>query len=83
MVARLLGDRIALRLRAAQAVLGMGKRYGNTRLEAACERALAHGSPHYRTVKTILATCAIAARLALDWAAFYSLGKAPCPSRCS
>lgn len=56
LVARLLGDRIALRLRAAQAVLGMGKRYGNTRLEAACERALAHGSPHYRTVKTILAT---------------------------
>ena len=25
------------------------------RLEAACARALAHGSPHYRTVKTILA----------------------------
>lgn len=56
LIARLLGDRIAERLRAAQAVLAMGKRYGSTRLEAACERALAHGSPHYRTVKTILAT---------------------------
>ena len=26
------------------------------RLEAACARALAHDSPHYRTVKTILST---------------------------
>jgi len=25
-------------------------------LEAACDRALAHGSVHYRTVKTILTT---------------------------
>jgi transposase len=56
LVARLLGDRIAERLRAAQGVLAMGKRYGVARLEAACARALAHDSPHYRTVKTILAT---------------------------
>jgi len=56
LVARLLGDRIAERLRAAQGVMAMGKRYGAARLEAACERALAHDSPHYRTVKTILAT---------------------------
>ena len=55
-VERLLGDRIAERLRAAQGVLAMGKRYGAARLEAACQRALAHDSPHYRTVKTILAT---------------------------
>jgi hypothetical protein len=34
----------------------MAKQYGAARLEAACERALAHDSPHYRTVKTILAT---------------------------
>lgn len=34
----------------------MGKRYGAARLEAACDRALAHNSPHYRTVKTILST---------------------------
>jgi hypothetical protein len=42
----------------------MGKRYGAARLEAACERALAHDSPHYRTVKTILATGADAQPLA-------------------
>jgi hypothetical protein len=56
LVSRLLSDRVAERLRAAQGVLALGSRYGNARLEAACERALAHGSPHYRTVKTILAT---------------------------
>jgi hypothetical protein len=52
----LLGDRISERLRAAQGVLALGKRYGEARLEAACTRALTHGSAHYRTVKTILAT---------------------------
>jgi hypothetical protein len=56
LIERLLGDRVAERLRAAQGVLAMAKRYGAPRLEAACERALAHDSPHYRTVKTILAS---------------------------
>jgi transposase len=56
LVTRLLSDRIAERLRAAQGVLACAKRYGAARLEAACERALAHDSAHYRTVKTILAT---------------------------
>ena len=56
LITRLLGDRIAERLRAAQGVIALGKRYGAARLEAACERALAHDSAHYRTVKTILAT---------------------------
>lgn len=56
LVSRLLGDRIAERLRAAQGVLSFAKRYGNTRLEAACARALAHDSAHYVTVKTILAS---------------------------
>lgn len=37
-------------------VLALLKPYGQERLEAACARALAHGSPYYRTVKTILAT---------------------------
>jgi transposase len=55
LVTRLLSDRIAERLRAAQGVLAL-KRHGADRLEAACARALAHDSPHYRTVKTILAT---------------------------
>lgn len=56
LVGRLLADRIAERLRAAQALLGLAERYGAPRLEAACTRALLHDSPHYRTVKTILAT---------------------------
>lgn len=51
----LLADRIAERLRAAQAVLALRRQYPAARLEAACARALAHASPSYRTVKTILA----------------------------
>jgi transposase len=54
LIERLLADRIVERLRAAQAVLRLAERYGNARLEAACTRALAHASPFYRTVKTIL-----------------------------
>jgi hypothetical protein len=42
------------RLRAAQGVLGLRKKYGDTRLEAACARAIAVGDPSYRTVKGIL-----------------------------
>ena len=56
LIDQLLGDRIAERLRAAQGVLALGHRYGAARLDAACARALAHDSPHYRTVKTILST---------------------------
>ena len=56
LVGRMLADRIAERLRSAQGVLALDKRYGAARLEAACERALLHDSPHYRTVKTILAS---------------------------
>ena len=55
LIARLLADRIVERLRAAQGVLRLQKSYAPARLEAACARALAHESPHYRTVKTILA----------------------------
>jgi len=56
LITRLLAERIAERLRAAQAVLALAKRYGAARLEIACQRALTHDSPFYRTVKTILAT---------------------------
>lgn len=42
------------RLRAAQGVLGLRKKYGDTRLEAACRKAVAVGDPSYRTVKGIL-----------------------------
>ena len=54
LIERLLGDRILERLRAAQGVVQLSGRYGAQRLEAACERALSHDSPHYRTVKSIL-----------------------------
>jgi transposase len=56
LIERLLSDRISERLRAAQGILALGKRYGAARLEAACDRALTHDSPYYRTVKTILAS---------------------------
>jgi transposase len=54
LIERLLADRVVERLRAAQGVLRQAERYGASRLEAACARALAHASPFYRTVKTIL-----------------------------
>lgn len=56
LIEHLLSDHILERLRAAQGVPALLKPYGAARLEAACARAMAHGSPHYRTVKTILAT---------------------------
>lgn len=55
LIEHLLADRILEKLRAAQGVLRLAGQYGPERLERACERALAHGSAHYRTVKTILA----------------------------
>jgi hypothetical protein len=54
LIDQLLGDRIVERLRGAQGVLGLARTYGAKRLEAACLRALAHASPAYRTVKSIL-----------------------------
>lgn len=42
------------RLRAAQGILGLKKKYGDARLEAACARAIAVGDPSYRTIKGIL-----------------------------
>ena len=56
LIERLLADKILERLRAAQGVISLGKAYGHARLEAACARALAHDSPYYRTVKSILST---------------------------
>jgi transposase len=50
----LFAHRVLDKLRAAQGVIGLGRRYGTARLEAACTRALAFDSPLYRTVKTIL-----------------------------
>lgn len=56
LIERLLADKILERLRAAQGVISLGKTYGQPRLEAACARALAHDSPYYRTVKSILSS---------------------------
>ena len=42
------------RLRAAQGILGLRKKYSDTRLEAACAKALTVGDPPYRTIKGIL-----------------------------
>jgi hypothetical protein len=56
LIEQLLADHILERLRAAQGVLALLKPYGQDRVEAACARALAHDSPSYRTVKTILST---------------------------
>ena len=41
-------------LRPARALIGFVKKYGWTRLEAACERALTYESPTYSSVKSIL-----------------------------
>ena len=54
LMTKLLADRIVERLRAAQALLGLRKRYGPERLEAACARALYHATIQYRSVKNIL-----------------------------
>ena len=43
------------RLRAIQGIIRLREKYADTRLDAACARALAVGDPNYRTVKGILA----------------------------
>jgi hypothetical protein len=50
----LFSDRVLDNLRAAQGVVGLGKKYGSLRLENACTRALHFDNPRYKTVKTIL-----------------------------
>ena len=54
LIERLFADRVLDNLRAAQGTVGLAKRYGRKRLEAACARALAFDTPRYRSVKTIL-----------------------------
>lgn len=53
-VDQLLEVNVLYRLRAAQGVLGLRQKYGDTRLEAACARAIAVGDPSYRISKGIL-----------------------------
>jgi transposase len=53
-VATLLDDPAVDRLRTAGRLLRLGERYGDARLELACQRALQFGEPTYATVKRIL-----------------------------
>jgi transposase len=55
LIEALFADRVLDNLRAAQGIVGLNKKYGPARLEAACKRALAFDNPRYQTVKTILA----------------------------
>jgi hypothetical protein len=41
-------------LRPARGVIGLKKKYGETRIEAACRRALIYDTPEYMSVKLIL-----------------------------
>ena len=53
-VTLLLDDTAVDRLRTVGRLLRLGERYGDDRLEAACQRALQFGEPSYMTVKRIL-----------------------------
>jgi hypothetical protein len=53
-ITELLGDRVLDRLRAAQGVLRLAKKYGAKRLDNACRRAIAYDNIRYHTVKKIL-----------------------------
>ena len=54
-IGELLAINAIFRLRQAQGVLRLAGRYGDERLEAACQRAIEAGDPSYRTVKGVLA----------------------------
>jgi transposase len=54
LVQRLFNHGVLDNLRAVQGVIGLKKKYGAVRLEAACCRALFFDDPRYRTVKGIL-----------------------------
>ncbi len=70
LVSELLAVNALFRLRQAQGVLRLGQKYGDDRLEAACQRAIDAGDPAYKTVKGILAAgterSPIQTRLAVD-----------------
>jgi transposase len=54
MIRRLFDHKVLDNLRAAQGIIGLGKKYGPARLEAACARALFFENIRYRAVKNIL-----------------------------
>jgi transposase len=65
LIRRLFNSKVLDNLRAAQGVIGLGKKYGSSRLEAACARALHFDNVKYRAVKSILYQ-------GLDQAPFYT-----------
>lgn len=54
MVHAMFSDHVLVRLRAVQGVLRLKQKYGDVRLEAACQRANHYNTPGYKVVKTIL-----------------------------
>ena len=52
----LFADKVLDQLRGVQAIVRLAKTYGNARLNAACKRAIAYQSCHYKTIKSILKT---------------------------
>jgi transposase len=54
LIRRLFAHQVLDNLRAAQGVVRLAKKYGPTRLEASCARALHFDNVKYRTVKSIL-----------------------------
>ncbi len=54
-VTELLASQTHSRLRQAQRIVALKRRYGPQRLDQACDRAIAAGDPTYRTIKGILA----------------------------
>ncbi len=53
-IQKLLSHSVVDYLRASQGIVGLQKKYGDVRLDAACQRALAFQSSHYKTIKSIL-----------------------------
>lgn len=54
LIQRLFAHKVLDHLRAAQGIVRLKDKYGRTRLEAACQRALEFDNPRYGSVKTIL-----------------------------
>lgn len=54
MVHAMFRDKVLIRMRAVQGVLGLKKKYGPARLEAACSHANQYGTPGFKVVKSIL-----------------------------
>ena len=77
LIERLFANGIVERLRAAQGVIRLRKPYGDSRLNAACRRALAFENIGYGSVKTICERC-VAYEYAVASAFLYTRNKSCC-----